>query len=74
MSNFVQTLKLLRKYNEGVSLWFERSAKPKRISHDVQNEKLQMIAEAVIRGVVADINKAKFFSVTADEATHVSNQ
>ena len=35
---------------------------------------LQMIAEAVIRGVVADINKAKFFSIIADETTDVSNQ
>ena len=41
----------------------------KYLSHQIINEQLKLMADAVLRQLLSEIKDAKFFSVIADEAT-----
>ena len=44
----------------------------KRLSHDVQNEILQLMAYSVLRKMLNAVKLATFFTVIVDEATNIS--
>lgn len=68
-SNFIQILNLLRKDNQILDKWLNREGKQKWLSHDIQNEILQLMAHTVLRKIVANALQSKFIGLIADEAT-----
>lgn len=68
-SNFIQILGLLRKDNQILDKWLNREGKQKWLSHDIQNELLQLMAHTVLRKIIANVSQSKFFGIIADEAT-----
>ena len=71
-SNFTQLLKLTGK-DQPVSLkWLERK-EDKYTSHEIQNEIISIVANNVIRNLVADI-RGGFFALIADEYTDLSDK
>lgn len=43
-------------------------------SPEVQNELLELMGRSITRGLAAEINDAKFFSILIDETTDSSNK
>ena len=71
-SNFIQLLKLRGKDQPVLLKWLERKD-DKYSSHEIQNEIISIMANNVIRDLVADI-RCGFFAIIADEYTDVSNK
>ena len=71
-SNFIQLLKLRGKDQPVLLKWLERKD-DKYTSHEIQNEIISIMANNVIRNLVADI-RGGFFAIIADEYTDVSNK
>ena len=71
-SNFIQLLKLRGKDQPVLLKWLERKD-DKYTSHEIQNEIISIMANNVIRDLVADI-RGGFFAIIADEYTDVSNK
>ena len=44
----------------------------KHVSHEIQNEIIKMLAFEVLRGVIADIQEARLFTVIVDETADVA--
>ncbi|XP_074609646.1 zinc finger MYM-type protein 1-like [Acropora palmata] len=70
--NFIQLLKLRGKDQPVLLKWLERKD-DKYTSHEIQNEIISIMANNVIRDLVADI-RVEFFAIIADEYTDVSNK
>ena len=71
-SNFIELLKLRGKDQPVLLKWLERKD-DKYTSHEIQNEIISIMANNVIRDLVADI-RGGFFAIIADEYTDVSNK
>ena len=71
-SNLTQLLKLRGKDQPVLFKWLERK-EDKYTSHEIQNEIISIMANNVIRNLVADI-RGGFFILIADEYTDTSNK
>jgi bifunctional DNase/RNase len=71
-SNFMQTLQVRSQDNEALANWLKREEKCKYESHEIQNEIIKMLAFEVLRGVIADIQEARLFTVIVDETADVA--
>ena len=71
-SNFTQLLKQRGKDQPVLLKWLERK-EDKYTSHEIQNEIISIMANNVIRNLVADI-RGGFFALIANEYTDISNK
>ena len=72
--NLVQLLKLHRTDNKHLSDWLSRTGHESYLSHDIQNEILQIMSHAIIRKITSSIRSAIHFAVIADESTDISGK
>ena len=72
-SNFIQLLKLRARDDKPLAAWLEKKT-DKYLSHDMQNELLQVMALSILRDVSKEIQASSFFSVMCDECTDASNK
>ncbi|XP_046862561.1 zinc finger MYM-type protein 1-like [Xenia sp. Carnegie-2017] len=71
-SNLQQLLKLRAKDVPDLLDWIDNG---RYLSHDIINELINMMSNAVLRSIVADIRKeSQLFSQTADESRDISNK
>ncbi len=66
-SNFAQVLNLRTRDNNELKEWLKR--KTSWISHDIQNEMLERMANSVLRKIVSKIRDHKFFALLCDETS-----
>ena len=72
--NLVQLLKLHRTDNQHLSDWLSRTGHESYLSHDIQNEVLNIMSNAIIRKIISSIRSAIHFAVIADESTDMSGK
>ena len=72
-SNFKQLLLLQAKDNSKILDWISKPINS-FTSKDIQNEILKLMALKLIRGITANIRKAKLFTILADEATDAGDK
>ena len=70
--NFQALLKLRCEDDRDLSNWLER--KTAFISHDVQNEYLQLMAQHVLRELLGRIRLSSYYSLIGDEVTDQARQ
>ena len=70
-SNFIQTLKLRAKDIPQLTNWMKRKQN-KFMSHDIQNEIIQIMVNQITRDITA--NRNNFYSIICDEYTDISNR
>jgi len=70
-SNFRKLLSLRASDVDELKAWLARS-RYRWISHDVQNEILQLLANDVLRRVLADVREARYYAVMIDETSDCS--
>ena len=73
-SNVYQALQFVKKYNPDIGSWLGRSSRLKWLSHDIQNEILRLYSHDILRRLVSKIQRAKFFSLIADETSDISRK
>ena len=73
ISNFKQLLLLQAKENRKILDWISKPINS-FTSKDIQNKILKLMALKLLRGITANIQKAKFFTILADEATDAGNK
>ena len=71
-SNFIQLLKLRVKDDSVLESWL-KDKELQYTSHDIQNEIIALMANAVIRNLVGEIGE-NYFSIICDEYTDISNR
>ena len=69
----MQILKLLAEEDKVFTEWIEKKTS-KYISHDVQNEILELLALSILREVTAKIRNSNFYALMMDETRDVSNK
>lgn len=72
-SNFMQLLMLRKIDNPSIQSMLERKT-DKYTSPVIQNEMLQIMGLKVLRDIADSLQKAKYFSIMADEVTDTSNR
>ena len=72
-SNFMQLLLLQSSDTSEIVTWLKKKTN-KYISHDVQNEYLQIMALRIIRELSSNIREAGCYTIMADECTDISNK
>jgi len=70
-SNFRQLLELRKSDVPDLNEWMGRTGY-KWLSHDIQNEIIQLLGDAVLRAVVNEIKAHEFFSIMVDETSDIS--
>lgn len=70
--NYRELLKLRSDDVENLRSWFGR--KRHYLSHDVQNEMLNLMSQHLLRRLLADVKKNAFYSVICDEVTDEARQ
>ncbi|XP_039279145.1 zinc finger MYM-type protein 1-like [Nilaparvata lugens] len=70
-SNFLQLLELRKKDVPELKDWLGRSGY-KWISHDVQNEIIDILGKSVVRSVLDKIKNSEHFSIIVDETSDIS--
>jgi len=70
-SNFRKLLSLRASDVDELKAWLARS-RYRWISHDVQNEILQLLANDVLRRVLVDVREARYYAVMIDETSDCS--
>ena len=73
-SNVYQALQFVKKHNPDIGSWLGRSSRLKLLSHDIQNEILRLYSHDILRRLVSKIQRAKFFSLIADETSDISRK
>ena len=71
-SNFYQLLNLMAKHDPVLSKWLEKK-RTKYCSPEIQNELIDIMAQEVLRDLLAEIRQSGFFSFMCDETTDSSN-
>ena len=71
-SNFIQALKLRAKDIPQLTDWIKRKQN-KLMSHDIQNEIFQIMANQITRDITANIWN-NFYSIICDECTDIANK
>ena len=72
-SNFYQLMLLLGEQCPGVPSFLEKK-QLKYTSHEIQNEILSIIAQAILHRLVRQIQSSVFFMLMVDETTDISNR
>jgi hypothetical protein len=72
--NFKQLLRLGSSDSPELSSWLSHEQRNKWTSADVQNELLQIMSHSVVRNIVQEIAKSRFFASTADESTEIAGK
>ncbi|XP_076341725.1 zinc finger MYM-type protein 1-like [Tachypleus tridentatus] len=72
-SNFIQLYHLRAKNNSKMIEWLKKKTN-KYVTHDVQNEILEVMELQVLRDVASCIRNGRYFSILADECTDVANK
>jgi hypothetical protein len=67
-SNFMQLLTLRASDVSSLNSWLSRT-QYRWISHDIQNELLQILGHDVLRRVLSDLRSAEYYSIMLDETT-----
>lgn len=70
--NFQLLLRLRSEDNADLSKWIKQ--KTAFVSHDVQNEYLQLMAHHALRTLLTEIRKAQYYSIICDEVTDQARQ
>lgn len=70
--NYYELLQLRSTDVPGLADWLSRRSN--WMSHDIQDEILQIMSHCVLRDVISDINSNRYFSVIVDETTDVSTR
>ena len=52
----------------------KKRGEKKSVLHEIQNEIIKMLAFEVLRGVLADIQEARLFTVIVDETSRSMNR
>ena len=71
--NLMQLMQVFAEKDPSLRRWMSKKANT-YLSHDMQNEIVEVMAMQVLRNIVADIQKAPFFTVMVDETTDKSNE
>ena len=69
----MQILKLLAEEDKVFTEWIEKKTS-KYISHDMQNEILELLANSILREVTTKIRNSNFYALMMDETRDVSNK
>jgi len=72
--NLMQLLQLCQTEHADLANWLKRTGRESYLSHDIQNEILQLMSHSIIRTVIANIQRAQYFAVIADESTDISSK
>lgn len=72
-SNLMNLLHLRSEDSNELKRWLNQGSY-KWISHDIQNEIVNLMAHAVLRKVLDDVKKAVYFSIIADETTDINTK
>ena len=56
--------------SDDLKTWMRRTRS--YMSHDIQNEMLQIMAHQILRAIIKNMSSSNWFSIIADEATDVS--
>ena len=72
--NLMQLLQLRQTEHADLANWLKRTGRESYLSHDIQNEILQLMSHSIIRSIVANIQRARYFAVIADESTDISTK
>lgn len=70
-SNYIQLLHLRKTETPELAEWMNRSSY-KWTSHDIQNEMIHMMANAVLRKLLSNLKASKHFTIIIDETTDSS--
>ncbi|KAJ8888629.1 hypothetical protein PR048_008121 [Dryococelus australis] len=70
-SNFIQLLELRKEDVPGLKEWMEFSSY-KWLSHDIQNEIVDILRKLVLRSVVCEMKKREHFAIMVDETCDIS--
>ena len=65
--NFYQLVALRGKESDDLKSWMGRSRS--YMSHDIQNEILQIMAHQILRAIIKDVSSSNWYALIADEAT-----
>ena len=65
--NFYQLMALRSNESESLKSWIGR--RRAYMSHEIQNEILQILGHQILRSVIRDVSSSNWFSIIADEAT-----
>ena len=68
--NFLQLLQLCSEDSQELCSWLER--RDNWLSHDVQNELLEIMGHMVLKLILDEVKRSKYFTIILDEATDVS--
>ena len=68
--NFYQLIKLCSDDCDDLRLWLQQ--KRAFMSHEVQNEVLQIMAHQILRSIIKDTSSAMWYSIMADETVDAS--
>jgi hypothetical protein len=68
--NYFQLLQLRAQDDTDLQQWMNR--REKWMSHDVQNEQIELMAHAVLRKIIERIKAAEYFALIVDETTDTS--
>ena len=71
--NFIQSLKLQGRTDPRLNDWLDKKAF-KYVSHDIQNECIQIMALSVLRQISRSLSNGVHFCIMADEVTDSSNR
>ncbi|XP_074641139.1 zinc finger MYM-type protein 1-like [Tubulanus polymorphus] len=71
--HFIQLFKLRASDDSSMLRWLDKK-RNKYVSHDSQNELINVLAMKVLRTIVSRIKESPFFSIMVDEATDNSNK
>ncbi len=69
--NLMQLLLTTSQHDVTMKKWI---ADGKYMSHDIINEQIQLMAHHVLRGLLASIKEAKFYSIICDETQDISGK
>ena len=70
--NFIQLLLSEARYGSRIYKWLEKKT-DKFIHSTIQNECLKLMSVFILRNISKNVKQSKFYTIMADEVTHVSN-
>ena len=68
--NLMQLLQLRGEDSDDLISWLDR--RENWLSHDIQNELLEIMSRIVLKSILAEVKQNKYFTIIVDEATDVS--
>ena len=65
--NFYQLMALRGNESDNLKLWMGHTRS--YMSHDIQNEMLQIMAHQILRAIIKNVSSSNWFAIIADETT-----